>query len=264
MGDTERRRPASIPETTRRQLLKMFAAGGAVAATAIVGGNAISAAGVNVEAVKRRWCMVIDLRKCDGCDQCTVACQKAHGLSEDQRWINVYKMTGPSGQTFSMPRLCMQCSNPPCLRVCPTAATFMNKDGVVLVDQSICVGCRTCMAACPYEARYFNWTEPPTGRKNLLTQPMPEFPVPQRQGTVGKCILCVHNTATGKLPACVEACGMLAIWIGDLEQDIATNGEETVKLSTFLKEHDAQLFREELGTQPNVYYILGHGQVLEY
>lgn len=212
---------------------------------------------------KRRWAFVIDLRLCDGCDKCTEACQKAHYLAPDQKWINVYHMTGPSGRKYAMPRLCMHCENPPCLKVCPVGATFKNDEGVVLVDQNICIGCRMCMAACPYEARYFNWDEPPPA-PNLLAQPMPEFPVPQKQGTVGKCILCVHNAMVGKLPACVEGCPMGALYIGDLEADIATNGQETVTLSTFLKDNDAIRLKEELGTRPRVFYILGHGQDYTY
>jgi len=220
-------------------------------------------AGVPAKPLKRKWAFVVDLRLCDGCDKCTEACQQTHYLNPDQKWINVYHMTGASGQEYAMPRLCMQCENPPCLNVCPVGATFQNDDGVVLVDQNVCIGCRMCMAACPYEARYFNWDEP-LAAPNLLAQPMPEFPVPQKQGTVGKCILCVHNSAVGKLPACVEGCPMGALYIADLETDLATNGEETVTLSTFLRENDAFRFKEELGTRPRVFYIAGHGQDYNY
>ncbi|MHB1415536.1 MAG: 4Fe-4S dicluster domain-containing protein, partial [Chloroflexota bacterium] len=124
-------------------------------------------------------------------------------------------------------------------------------------------GCRTCMAACPYEARYFNWSDPlPTPAS--LQQPMPEFPVPQQRGTVGKCILCVHNTQVGKLPACVEACSMEALYIGDMVNDAATNGRETFRLSALLRDNDAIRYRENLGTRPRVWYILGHGQNLDF
>jgi molybdopterin-containing oxidoreductase family iron-sulfur binding subunit len=93
---------------------------------------------------------------------------------------------------------------------------------------------------------------------------MPEFPVPQQKGTVGKCILCVHNINVGKMPYCVEACTMEALYIADLATDVATNGRETVKLSKLLRDNDAVRFREELGTRPRVWYILGHGQDLAY
>ena len=122
----------------------------------------------------------------------------------------------------------------------------MNDEGVVLVDQSTCIGCRMCMAACPYEARYFNWDDSPQPPPEF-NNPMPEFPVPQKKGTVGKCILCVHYQSEGRLPACVEGCSMGALYIADLATDLATNGQETVKLSTFLRENDAIRFKEELG-----------------
>jgi molybdopterin-containing oxidoreductase family iron-sulfur binding subunit len=213
--------------------------------------------------IPRRWAFVVDMRLCDGCDECTAACQKTHFLAADQKWINVYRMTSAAGQDYFMPRLCMHCENPPCEKVCPVGATFQNEQGVVLVDQKICIGCRMCMAACPYEARYFNWSAPPEVPAEL-DDPMPEFPVPQIQGTVGKCILCVHYERTGQLPACVEACQMGALFIADLDADVATNGSDTVKLSAFLRENDAIRFREELGTEPRLYYILGHGQDFTY
>ncbi len=254
--------PRTIPwEVTRRGFLKAFGAASAGAAAGLlpVAEDAQSSAGE----AEHQWAFVIDLRKCDGCERCTKACQTTHYLASDQKWINVYKITNSAGQSHYMPRLCMQCENAPCLRVCPVGATFKNDEGVVLVNQQTCIGCRTCMAACPYEARYFNWTEPPPA-PSTLAQPMPEFPVPQKKGTVGKCILCVHNTEVGKLPACVEACSMEALYVGDLKRDVATNGRDTVKLSKFLRDNDAVRFREELGTRPRVWYVLGHGQKLDY
>lgn len=247
---------------SRRRFIKLAAvtgAGSAVAGTAAVNLGGASASPQTPPA-KHQWAMVVDLRRCDGCEKCTKACQKTHYLAEDQTWIKVYDMTGADGQSYFMPRLCMHCENPPCLRVCPVGATFKNPEGVVLVDQQKCIGCRACMAACPYEARYFNWGDPPPV-PSTLNNPMPEFPVPQQKGTVGKCILCVHNTDVGKLPACVDACTMGALYIGDLETDVAVNGlNETVKLSKFLHDNDAVRYKEELGTRPRVYYILGHAQ----
>ncbi len=212
---------------------------------------------------KHRWAFVVDLRRCDGCERCTEACQTTHSLPKEQTWIKVYKMRDATGAEFSMPRLCMHCDNAPCVRVCPVGATYANDEGLVLVDQNVCIGCRMCMAACPYEARYFNWSDPPAV-PSLASQPMPEFPVPQQKGTVGKCIMCAHYLAYGKLPACVKGCNMEALYIGDLVTDVATNGVETVKLSRFLSDNDAVRFKEELNTRPRVYYILGHGQHLNF
>jgi len=213
---------------------------------------------------QHQWGMVIDLRRCDGCAKCTAACQDTHHLSKDQTWIKVYTQKDTDGRTYYQPVLCQECDNAPCLKVCPVGATFRNPDGVVLVDQNVCIGCRACMAACPYGARYFNWSQPPAVA-NLREQPMPEFPVPQKKGTVGKCILCVHYTNVGRLPACVDACAMHAIYIADFKQDVATNNNgETVKLSQFLRDNDAVRFREDMGTQPRVWYIPGHAQDLNY
>lgn len=94
---------------------------------------------------------------------------------------------------------------------------------------------------------------------------MPEYPVPPKKGTVGKCILCVHDTDVGRLPACVDACSMGALYIGDTKTDVAVNSNgETVKLSQFLRDNDAFRYREELGTQPRVWYIAGHAQDLNF
>ncbi len=210
-----------------------------------------------------QWAMVIDLRACNGCKSCTAACQKAHYLTPDQTWIDVFTLTDSTGQQYHMPRPCMQCENPPCLHVCPVHATFRQDQGVVLVNQDRCIGCRMCMAACPYEARYFNWnsnvTYPP-----LPVQPTPEFPVPQRLGTVGKCTFCVGNLNHGLMSECAAGCSMGAIYNGDLKTDVGVNSMgTTIKLSEFLHDNDAVTFKPEQNTHPRVWYILGHGQNLD-
>lgn len=253
---------------SRRAFLRGAGAAGAAAAAGGLAnlvryGDEARAQSHTTGPATRRWVMVMDLRLCDGCEKCTEACQKMHHLPKEITWIKVYKLRTAGGQEYFMPRSCMMCDSPPCARVCPVSATYIDDEGIVLVDQNKCIGCRMCMAACPYEARYFNWGEPPPA-PTLLAQPMPEFPVPQQRGTVGKCIFCVHNAMVGKLPVCVEACTMEALYIGDLTTDVATNGRETVKLSKFLRDNDAVRYREELGTRPRVWYILGHGQDLAY
>ncbi len=210
-----------------------------------------------------QWAMVIDLRNCDGCGSCTAACQKAHYLTPDQTWIKVFAMTNNDGQTYHMPRPCMQCEDPPCLHVCPVEATFRTDQGVVLVNQDRCIGCRMCMAACPYEARYFNWTadvQYPT----TPIPPTPQAPIPQKLGTVGKCTFCVGNLNNGLLSECASGCPMGAIYNADLKTDVAVNGlGNTVKLSIFLYNNDAVTFYPEQDTHPRVWYIVGHGQNLE-
>ena len=214
-----------------------------------------------VPASEHAWCMVIDLRTCDGCKACTASCQQRHQLRPEQTWIGVYEMPDNAGGTFHMPRPCMMCEDPPCMYICPVGANVRTDEGLVLVDTDACIGSRACMAACPYEARYFNWTDP-LPQKRMPAPASPEMPVPQK-GTVAKCVFCADRLPRGELPACVSGCPMGVTYIGDLVTDIAVNSQgTTVVLSQFLKENDAVRFKEELGTNPRVYYILGHGQSL--
>jgi molybdopterin-containing oxidoreductase family iron-sulfur binding subunit len=206
-----------------------------------------------------QWAMVIDIERCDGCNECTKSCQAEH-FTGDQEWIKVFEMTDEGGNPYYLPRPCMQCENAPCLSVCPVGATFRNANGTVLIDHDKCIGCRFCMAACPYDARSFNWDEPVNPPAAALTRYTPEYPVPHRKGTVDKCMFCAHEAAVGKLPACAVGCPMSAIWFGDLVQDIATNGLETVKLSWLLSERNAFRLKEDLGTRPRVWYLPGRPQ----
>lgn len=257
-------------DMTRRRLMAGLAKMGIT--TLAVGAGAAGLVGYREEAsaatlpdnkAKHAWCMVIDLRSCDGCSACVVACQTRHELPKDHTWIKVYTMTDVSGNTYHMPRPCMMCEDPPCVKVCPVGANFRTDEGLVLVDQDACIGSRACMAACPYDARYFNWEELPPGKHRMPMAPTPQMPVPQQKGTVGKCVLCADRLPHGELPACITGCPMGALYVGDLVTDVAVNSRgNTVKLSEFLKENDAVRFKEELGTNPRVYYILGHGQDL--
>jgi molybdopterin-containing oxidoreductase family iron-sulfur binding subunit len=210
-----------------------------------------------------QWTFVIDLRRCDGCGKCTTGCQEMHHLPKDQAWIKVYEMPDAAGGTFAMPVLCQMCERAPCVQVCPVGATYHEPDGAVLIDQSVCIGCRMCMAACPYGVRVFNWG-PPAVVDPEVESTSPLFTVPQRQGTVSKCDNCVHALRDGGYPACVASCSMDAIYVGDFVRDVATNGRETIVLSDFLRENDAFRYKDELGTEPRVYYIAGHGQDLDY
>ncbi len=214
----------------------------------------------------RAWCMVIDLKKCEGCvtidtpPQCTQACTMMHFVPKGQEWIEVYEVDLPGGGSYFMPTPCFQCENAPCVNVCPVAATYHDKDGVVLIDHHRCIGCRMCMGACPYQRRFFNWGTPKLPPEAALAEYSPLYPVPAVKGTVIKCMFCAHFLRDGKLPACVTGCPMKAIYMGDLNEDIASNGAEVVKLSKFLDENDAYRYKEELGTKPRVWYLPGHGQ----
>lgn len=253
----------------RRGFLQGAAIGGlGLAALGVLGGSleaAASSTSASSTATKaaRQWAMVIDLRLCNGCKQCTVACQTAHYLHPDQTWIDVFTMRDTAGQAYYMPRPCMMCEDPPCVPVCPVSANFRTEEGLTLVDQSRCIGTRICMNACPYQARYFNWTTPEPAPRQPFPQE-PAWPVPQVKGTVGKCISCAAMLPSGKVPECVADCPMGVLYLGDLASDVAVNGMgTTVVLSKFLADNDAVKFKESYGTHPRVYYILGHGQDLE-
>lgn len=214
----------------------------------------------------RAWTMIVDLKKCDGCvtidspPQCTQACINGHFVPKGQEWIQIFDVDLPGGGHSFLPVPCFQCENAPCVNVCPVAATYHNDDGVVLIDHKRCIGCRFCMAACPYHRRFFNWGAPEVPPEAALATYSPLYPVPAVKGTVIKCMFCAHFLRDGKLPFCVAGCPMKALYMGDRNEDIATNGVEVVQLSKFLDENDAFRWKESLGTQPRVWYLPGHGQ----
>ncbi|MEE8370121.1 MAG: 4Fe-4S dicluster domain-containing protein [Dehalococcoidia bacterium] len=216
----------------------------------------------------RQWTMIIDLRYCDGCQsegkppQCTTACIEGHFAPEPMEWIQLFEGELPGGGTQFIPVPCQQCQNPPCVNVCPVGATFSTPEGTVLIDQNRCIGCRICMAACPYDRRFFNWGKPPVPPEALLIDYNVEHQVPAKKGTVMKCDFCPDMARTGTLPYCVQACPNRAIYYGDLEEDIATNGKDIVVASRFLSENQAYHLRGELGTKPRVAYIPGHGEAV--
>ena len=215
----------------------------------------------------RRWAMVIDLRYCDGCQsvnqppQCTEACIQGHFAPQPMEWIQVYEPSLAGGGTQFVPTPCQQCQNAPCLNVCPVGATFETPEGVVLIDQERCIGCRLCLEACPYDRRFFNWGQPPLPPEALFVEYNVMHQTPALKGTVMKCDFCPDMARAGRLPYCAQACPHHAIYYGDLEEDVATNGDQVVKLSRMLSEDAAYRLKEDLGTQPRVYYIAGHGEL---
>ncbi|MCJ7471863.1 MAG: 4Fe-4S dicluster domain-containing protein [Actinobacteria bacterium] len=207
-----------------------------------------------------QWCMVLDLRKCEGLRLCTKACIAMHFIPKEQEWIQTLKIDLEGGGSYYMPMPCFQCENAPCVKVCPVKATYHNEEGIVLIDQTRCIGCRQCMAACPYHRRFFNWKKPELPPEAALAKYSPEFPVNVEKGTVSKCVFCPHLLKDGKLPSCVTGCPNGVIYMGELNRDLATNGQEVVKLSKFLDDNKAYRYKEELGTQPRVWYIPGAGE----
>jgi molybdopterin-containing oxidoreductase family iron-sulfur binding subunit len=213
----------------------------------------------------RRWVMVIDLAACDGCGKCTKACAKSHFVPPDREFIRVFSMQESSQDSsqdsstaapYWFPRPCFHCDNPPCTRVCPVGATFKRQDGIVLIDNERCIGCRFCMAACPYSVRVFNWSRPENPPAATARGYSPEWGYPRRVGTVEKCDFCADMAREGKLPHCAAQCPMAAIWFGDENEDAVTNGKgETVRLSALLRDRAAFRYMEELGTKPRVHYL---------
>ncbi|MBI3680631.1 MAG: 4Fe-4S dicluster domain-containing protein [Acidobacteria bacterium] len=204
-----------------------------------------------------RWVMVIDLAKCDGCKDCTKACNKMHFVPPFQEWIKVYEVSdNMAAGPYFLARPCMQCDNPPCVRGCPTGATFKRTDGIVIQDNDRCIGCRNCIAQCPYSARFFNWGEPKHTAEELAHPYSIEHNYPHRMGVVEKCIFCPDMLRAGKLPACAEACTMGAVYFGDELEDAVTNQKgETIQFSKVAKRGAAFRLLQELGTEPRVYYL---------
>jgi molybdopterin-containing oxidoreductase family iron-sulfur binding subunit len=205
----------------------------------------------------RRWIMVIDLSKCDGCGHCQMSCSKMHFVPPGRQWIKVLRLRDNEHTSpYFFPQPCYHCDNPPCTKVCPVDATFKRTDGVVLIDNDRCIGCRFCMAACPYGARSFNWGKPNDPKEAADAAYSMERGYPRKIGTVEKCDFCPDMAEQGKLPACAAGCPMGVIYYGDQNEDAVTNGlGQTVRLSSFLRDNAAYRHLEELGTEPRVYYL---------
>jgi len=210
----------------------------------------------------KRWAMVVDTPKFDGAlmDKCIEACHSYHNVpdipdkKQEVKWIwkDDFDATFPgqapdylddNTKKREFLLLCNHCTNPPCVRVCPTQATFKRPDGIVAMDYHRCIGCRYCMAGCPFGARSFNFRDP----KDYIKEINPLFPHRMR-GVVEKCTFCVEQLAQGKMPLCVEASGG-AMLFGDLEDQNST-------VRQALKEHYAIRRKPDAGTEPGVFYIL--------
>ncbi len=229
----------------------------------------------------KRWVMVIDLAKCRNARKCMDACQSAHHLRPEQHHINVLQMKDSENTApYFMPKPCQHCDNPPCVSVCPVDATFKRPDGIVLIDNERCIGCRFCVAACPYSARVFHWNEPlkkgeyeenkekyedliaagNTDEAKKVEEELAynvELNVPQRKGTITKCLFSADRLRINELPYCVSACPNGVYYFGDENEDAVTNGttKETVRLSSLLRKNAGYRLMEELGTKPRVYYL---------
>ncbi len=208
----------------------------------------------------KKFVMVVDLAKCKNALKCQNACNKGHYITGENAWLKVYKMQESENTApYFMPTQCQHCDKPPCVKVCPVDATFKREDGIVLIDNERCIGCRFCMAACPYSTRVFNWEEP----KQELPEHVHEEEYtpdycgkPSAKGTVDKCDFCPHQIIKGELPFCVKACPNDVFAFGDMYEDAVTNGSgETFKLSKLLADRAGNRLMEGLGTEPSVYYL---------
>lgn len=204
----------------------------------------------------RKFVMVIDLAKCNNARKCISACQKMHYLPEDKEWLQVkLMMDSPGAAPYWFPKTCFHCDNPPCVKVCPVDATFKRQDGLVLIDSDRCIGCKFCMAACPYSTRVFNWAEPDLPEEIEGLTYSPETSVPSKIGTVEKCDFCPDMVRAGMLPDCVTACPNGVFYYGDANEDVVSNGEEVVSFSQLIKDKAGYRYMEDLGTEPRVWYL---------
>jgi Fe-S-cluster-containing dehydrogenase component len=222
----------------------------------------------------KRWAMVVNMKKLDEATaaRCAEACHRVHNVPDylnppdaklalppevanryQIKWIwtdNYHHAFAEENEELpesvkAMPflLLCNHCANPPCVRVCPTKATFQRDDGIVMMDMHRCIGCRFCMAGCPYGARSFNWRDP---RPYIQTQ-YPGYPT-REIGVVEKCTFCAERLAQGLMPACVEASGGAMVF-GDLH-------DEKSEVKGLLNRYFTIRRKFHLGTNPQVYYIV--------
>jgi len=236
------------------------------ASTATEGCYPAAEHGVVTATSGKRLGFVIDTKKFaadrDLSKRCIEACHSIHnvpdfGNKKDEIkwiWVENYEHAFPdnsqqkvSEEVEKLPimTLCNHCQNPPCVRACPTQATFKNAEGATMMDFHRCIGCRFCMAACPYGARSFNWRDP----RPFIKKENPEFPTRMR-GVVEKCLMCYERLAEGKLPACVEVAQPAgAMFFGDLN-------DPSSEISQVLKEKFTIQRKPSLGTKPSIFYII--------
>jgi phenylacetyl-CoA:acceptor oxidoreductase subunit 1 len=246
----------------RRDFLKLLATG--VGATAILeAANRNQLFSRSKSSIENHseysWAMVIDQEKCIGCGYCDMACKASNDIAPDISWNHIYQADkiGEKDVYLSVP--CQHCEHAPCVSVCPVSASYYREDGIVMMDYDLCIGCRYCQAACPYQARSFNWKDfdgdnpavPEWGEPDVDRRP---------RGVVEKCTFCSQRIDRGlelgltpgvdqsATPACVNTCPTGARLFGNLNDP-----ESNVSLT--LKNNPHYRLREELGTGTRIYYL---------
>lgn len=215
------------------------------------------------------WGYGLDLSRCIGCRRCVYACVKENNQSRvhpQLQWIRVIRLkkgslinlenaehyynpeTVPEPRFMYMPVQCQQCENPPCVRVCPVNATWKEPDGIVVVDYNWCIGCRYCIAACPYKGRVFNWAEPNLPAAELNTEVHYLGNRPRMKNVVEKCTFCVQRVRQGRYPACVEICPTGTRKFGNL---LDPNSE----IRYLIENKRVFRLKEDFNTDPKFYYF---------
>lgn len=213
----------------RREALKASALGAIGALATLPGCSKAVKTPAGGASDTKRYAMVIDLRRCVGCHACSVACKSENSvpLGVWRSWVKqVERGTRSNIGRHFLPRLCNHCEHPPCVKACPTRSAYQRDDGVVLVREERCIGCRLCMAACPYDARFFH---------------------PDKK-IVNKCTFCVHRVDKDVVPACVNTCQGKARTFGDLN-------DPSSPVATLVARENVQVLKPSLGTEPRVFYI---------
>jgi molybdopterin-containing oxidoreductase family iron-sulfur binding subunit len=210
----------------------------------------------------------LDLSRCIGCRRCVKACSEENNQSRkpEVQWIRVLSMEKDKGVDFAhsepyyqpaevpeeghfyVPDACQHCRNAPCTKVCPVGATWTEPDGIVVIDYDWCIGCRYCMAACPYGARHFNWAEPSVPKAALNTNTHYLGNRPRRKGVVEKCTFCIQRTRVGRYPACVEACPVGARKFGNLL-------DKDSEIRYIIEHKRVLVLKQELNTVPRFFYF---------